>query len=289
MVRRKLLLATLIAVLAQFPGTPAAGFASEVACSLTGVLSGSCTAPTAGASTDGQSVSVRAEQSDAGNTGATRDRGAASPRRGGAASAKEATHKKTVRIFARGKVTDLGNLPALQAPGPAPCSPCTAGNFTVTVSDLVNFTPSAPVAAMEPNGWAVVRVPANFIAQSSPEVHTGPLLGSEAEVRFAPLGFVWNYGDGIRRSTATAGQTWQLLGVPEFSETTTSHAYTLAGRFVVQVEASFTAEYRFAGQDWNAVSGIVTATSKPLDVVVGQAKTVLVSKDCAVDRRGPGC
>jgi len=194
-----------------------------------------------------------------------------------------------VLVFARGKVTDLSNLQMPKVPAAGTCSPCAPRNFTISVSDLVNFAPSAPTAAMEPNGWAVVRVPANFIAQSAPELHTGPLLGYDAEVRFTPLSYDWNYGDGIRRTTASGGQTWQQLGVPEFSDTFTSHAYTLAGRFEAEVKASFTAEYRFAGQEWNAVSGIVTATSEPLEVLVGEAKTVLVSKDCAVDRHGPGC
>lgn len=289
MVRRQLLLAALIVVLLQLAGAAAAGFASEGSCSLTAVLSGSCGAPTSGASTDGQSVSVRAEQRASGGSAATRGRAATGPRRGGSGPAKAAPEKKPVLVFARGKVTDLGNLPMPAGPASAACSPCAPGNFTVSVSDLVNFTPGAPTAAMEPNGWAVVRVPANFMARSSPEVHTGALLGYEAEVRFTPLRYDWDYGDGIRRTTSTGGQTWQLLGLPEFSQTPTSHAYTLAGRFAARVKASFTAEYRFAGQEWNAVSGIVTATSDPLEVVVGQAKTVLVSEDCAVDRSGPGC
>lgn len=287
MVRSRYLLTALIAGLLL--ASPVSSEAATQGCTLAQRNSGLCSATTAGASTDGQSVSVRAEQRSTGGSGATRGRGASVPKRGNAAPGKAVQEKKPVRIFARGKLTTLGDLPMPPAPGPAPCAPCAPGTFTVSVSDLVNFTPSAPTAVMEPNGWAVVRVPANFIAQSSPEIHTGPLLGSQAEVRFTPQRYAWNYGDGIRRSTATGGQSWQLLGLPEFSETTTSHAYTSAGRFVAQVEASFTAEYRFAGEDWNAVTGIVTAASGPLSVVVGQAKTVLVSEDCDMDRHGPGC
>jgi len=245
--------------------------------------------PTSGASSDGQGVSVRAEQRASGSSGVGSGRAAAGPRRGGSGPAKAAPEKKPVLVFARGTVTDLSGLPVPAGPEAARCSPCAPRNFSVTVSDLVNFTPSAPTVAMEPNGWAVVRVPANFIAQSSPELHAGALLGYEAEVRFTPVRYDWNYGDGIRRSTSTGGQTWQTLGVPEFSETPTSHAYTVAGRFAAQVEASFTAEYRFAGQQWNDVSGIVTAASDTFEVLVGQAKTVLVSEDCAIDRSGPGC
>lgn len=288
MVWQKLLLVALVIVVVQL--TTASAAAGELTgCSPVAGLSGACGTPSSGASSDGQSVSVRAEQRAAGGTGASRGRAVTGPRRGGSGPAKAAPEKKPVLVFARGKVTDLSNLQMPKAPAAGTCSPCAPRNFTISVSDLVNFAPSAPTAAMEPNGWAVVRVPANFIAQSTPEVHTGPLLGYDAEVRFTPLSYDWNYGDGIRRTTASGGQTWQLLGVPEFSDTPTSHAYTLAGRFEAEVKASFTAEYRFAGQAWNAVSGIVTATSEPLEVLVGEAKTVLVSKDCAVDRYGPGC
>lgn len=251
--------------------------------------------PTSGASTDGRSVSVRAEQRSTGGSASAPLRRATGSRQGSAAPRGvkgAAPARKPVLVFARGRVTDISTLMP-RPPGPGACSSCTPArtptSFAVSVSDLVNFVPAPPDVAMEPNGWAVVGVPANFIARTAPETQAGPLLGADAEVRFTPVQYSWNYGDGPGKTTTEGGQTWQALGLPEFTETPTSHRYAASGEFSAQVEAAFRAEYRYAGMEWQAVSGIVTATSHPLAVLVAQAKTVLVSRDCAADRGGPGC
>lgn len=170
----------------------------------------------------------------------------------------------------------------------APGSPCDP-NLVVRISDLVNIRPVAASSAMEPSGWMVVGLPANFITDASAHVRSGILLGFPADVRFAPVEFRWGYGDGATRASSSGGSTWEALGVPEFSETATSHTYTERGRYTITAAVVYTAEYRFAGQPWRDIAGTLTIPEAPMSALAGEARTVLVDRDCSRDRRGPGC
>ncbi|TFC95129.1 MULTISPECIES: hypothetical protein [Cryobacterium] len=172
--------------------------------------------------------------------------------------------------------------------GCIPGSPCDP-NLIVRVSDLINFQPSAPTQAMEPRGWSVVGLPANFIAAASVHTLSGSLLGYPAEVRFTPIGYRWSYGDGAEAGTTSGGATWTALGLPEFSATPTSHVFRRAGAFSVQVSAVYSAEYRFAGSAWRSVRGTLPVPAEPLGVTVGDAQTVLVDHTCMTNPAGPGC
>ena len=169
-----------------------------------------------------------------------------------------------------------------------PGSPCDP-NLVVRVTDLVNFQPMAPSQVMEPRGWSVAGLPANFVASAAVHTRTGALLGYPAEVRFTPVGYSWTYGDGTQASTASGGATWAALGLPEFSDTDTSHEFRRPGAYSVTVSVVYSAEYRFAALAWRAVQGTLTVSASPLGVIVGDAQTVLVNRECASSRAGPGC
>lgn len=142
---------------------------------------------------------------------------------------------------------------------------------------------------MEPNGWAVVGLDANFVAAAAVDVQSGALLGANADVRFTPGAFRWRYGDGATRTSAGGGGTWKQLGLAEFSPTETSHSYAATGTFTVHVSVSYSAEYRFANQDWQPIAGKLDVAARGFSIVVGDAKTVLVGRDCAANPFGPGC
>jgi hypothetical protein len=169
-----------------------------------------------------------------------------------------------------------------------PGSPCDP-NLVVRVSDLVNFQPAAPSQTMEPRGWSVAGLPANFIASASVHTRTGALLGYPAEVRFTPVGYRWTYGDGAQASTSSGGATWAALGLPEFSVTATSHTFGSSGSYAVVVAVVYSAEYRFAGLAWRPVEGTLAISAGPLVVIVGDAQTVLVNRECTANPAGPGC
>lgn len=150
----------------------------------------------------------------------------------------------------------------------------------VTVTDLASFRPQAPAHAMEPDGWSVVGLPTNFIAQAEPHTVRGTLFGIPAEVRFTPTTYHWRYGDGDTLNTPHAGATWSRLGVSEFSETVTSHAYAAAGTYTVQLSVHHSPEYRLAGGSWRKIDGTIPVAAPALIVRVYTAKTALVDAPC---------
>ncbi len=166
-----------------------------------------------------------------------------------------------------------------------PCDP----NLVVSASDLVNFRPAAPTQQMEPRGWSVVGLPTNFIATAVVHSRSGVLLGFPAEVRFTPVGFRWDFGDGQSLDSSDGGATWAALNLPEFSDTPTSHIFTGTGGRSIALSVVYSADYRFAGIPWRTVRGTLSVPTEPLSVVVAEAHTVLVNRGCAADSAGPGC
>ena len=160
---------------------------------------------------------------------------------------------------------------------------------TVTLADLVNFRATPGVAQMEPTGWMVIGLPTNFWIQTQAQVQSGILLGQQADVRFTPVGYDWDYGDGTTASSTSAGGSWQALRLEEFATTPLSHTYTEPGTYRIESRVSFSAEYRFAAGEWQAIEGVVDSASNILQAIAGSASTVLVSSDCLQKPSAVGC
>jgi hypothetical protein len=169
------------------------------------------------------------------------------------------------------------------------CNPVDPFPTTVSLADIASFRPSTPSQGMEPSGWSVVGLPSNFFAAASVEVLSGRVLGFDALVRFTPIAYHWDYGDGAVRSSSTGGSTWAALGLPEFSETATSHAYAASGDRTVQLSVEYAAEYSFAGRAYTAIAGTLSVPAPALSTRAGTADTVLVGRDCIGAPSGPGC
>lgn len=169
------------------------------------------------------------------------------------------------------------------------CNPVDPFPTTVSLADIASFRPSTPSQGMEPSGWSVVGLPSNFFAAASVEVLSGRVLGFDALVRFTPIAYHWDYGDGAVRSSSTGGATWAALGLPEFSETATSHAYAASGDRTVQLSVEYAAEYSFAGRAYTAIAGTLSVSAPALSTRAGTADTVLVGRDCIGAPSGPGC
>lgn len=174
-----------------------------------------------------------------------------------------------------------------------PGDPFYREGYTVTgpvrLTDLVNFRPVAGTSHMEPDGWMIVGLDTNFYARASIHVQDRILLGRPASVRFTPVRFRWLYGDGTSASRAFAGTTWAAQTVGEFDATTTSHIYDRAGTYVINLTVDFAAEYRYAAGDWTPIAGTLPIAANALTATAGDARTVLVSRDCTVETTGPGC
>jgi hypothetical protein len=159
----------------------------------------------------------------------------------------------------------------------------------VTLTDIATFHATPGTQRMEPDGWTVPGLETNFYALTRTHVVTGTLLGRPAAVRFTPVGFHWDYGDGARVTRGTAGGSWASRGQHEFEHTPTSHRYTRDGDYTIRLVIDFAAEYRFDGSVFHPISGVIPLRANDLRITVQGATTVLVERDCEVDPTGPGC
>lgn len=158
----------------------------------------------------------------------------------------------------------------------------------VTVADLAAFTPQQPSFAAEPAGLGVAGLPTNVIAGASEHTVAGTLFGRPVIVRFTPVGFRFDYGDGATSTSSTGGASWAALGQAQFTPTPTSHTFTSPGEYTVTVSVAYTAVVDF-GVTTRAVNGTVVADAAPQTLRVLEARTALVDKTCAQNPRGPGC
>ena len=158
-----------------------------------------------------------------------------------------------------------------------------------TLNDIAAFRPSPGVDHMEPDGWFVVGLDANFYATGGSSVVPGTLLGYPANVRFTPIRWRWTYGDGTSATRATRGATWAAQGIQEFEPTSTSHVYSAAGTYYIDLTIGYRAEYNFNGSGWATIAGTLWLPANRLVATVGSAKTVLVERDCTAPPFGPGC
>lgn len=161
---------------------------------------------------------------------------------------------------------------------PADADPVPAGAAqVVAITDVARFLPAAAKLHAEPKGWAVVGVPANFWVEVAPVTVDGELLGEDAQVRFTPRGYRFDYGDGATRTTTTAGASWATLGQEELTETATSHLYEERGDRRAAVTVYYSAEYRFAGGPWIGIDGAVAGQAPPLRELVVIERTALTT------------
>ena len=198
----------------------------------------------------------------------------------------------SVNVPGTGTGTGTGTGRGGTAVTPPPPPPLRDG-YTVTapisLTDLVNFTPVAGIAHMEPNGWMIVGLDTNFYATVESGVQTGLLLDLPASVRFSVERYRWTYGDGNSATRSTSGSRWAALGREEFDPTATSHVYRAAGSYSIDLAIDYSAEYQYAGGPWVPISGSIPVAANRLVAAAGNANTVLVGRDCAQHPSGPGC
>ncbi len=145
------------------------------------------------------------------------------------------------------------------------------------IDDVARFLPAVATMHAEPDGWAVVGVPANFWVDVKAMTVAGELLGEAAEVRFTPQAYQFAYGDGTTRTTTTPGASWADLGQEELTKTSTSRVYGARADRQATVTVIYSAEYRFAGGPWIGVAGAVSGTTPPHRVLVVVERTALTT------------
>ncbi len=172
-------------------------------------------------------------------------------------------------------VADRGVTPTPAPPG----SP--------TITDIADFPVSVATVHNQPEGWGVVGKPTNFYTEGGAHEVTGTLLGQPATVRFTPVAWHWDYGDGVTNTTDTGGRRWTKE--KQFRPTPTSHEYEEKADYTITTFIDYVAEYRFAGGPWIRVDGGLRVRANDLDIITWRVKTVLVAHDCIEDPKGIGC
>ncbi|MCW3494592.1 hypothetical protein [Microbacterium sp. SSM24] len=159
----------------------------------------------------------------------------------------------------------------------------------VTLADLASFRPATPRLTGQPAGFAIAGMPANLVAAASVQSIPGTVLDWEVTVRFTPVSFEFDHGDGTSAVYTTGGATWEQLGQPQLTPTATSHVFRDRGTYSVAVTVRYAASVNFGTGTWRPVPGYVTATSGGYAVRVLEARTALVDKTCIENPDGPGC
>ena len=159
----------------------------------------------------------------------------------------------------------------------------------VTLEDLASFRPTAPTLGGEPAGFGVVGMPTNLVAEASRQDIPGTVLGWDVTVRFTPVAYVFDNGDGTTTRTTTGGRSWESLRQGRFTPTATSHVYRERGTYTVTVTVEYAASVNFGSGTWRPVPGTVRATAPGYDIRVVEVRTALVDSTCTEDPHGPGC
>jgi hypothetical protein len=172
------------------------------------------------------------------------------------------------------------------SPAPDPAQPTPQ---VITLSDVAGFLPHDASIRSQPNGWAIVGAPVNLFTDATAQVVDGVLLGRPAQVRFVPVSFTWDHGDGTVTTTAGPGASWKQLGQQDFTSTDTSHAYPSIGDRRVALTITYSPSYRFDGGGWQQIPGTLPVQVGPVTIHVLQGSTVLVGGACGTRNAGPGC
>ncbi|WP_404312177.1 hypothetical protein LG314_12910 [Agrococcus terreus] len=157
----------------------------------------------------------------------------------------------------------------------------------ITIEDLAAFRPTVGELVVEPDGWGVVGTPTNFYATAESHTMQGELLGSQVTVRWTPTTYAFDYGDGTTQTTEGSGAAWRGTG-EQWTETSTSHAYTSRDDVTASLTVTFTAEVD-AGGGWFRVPGSLPVEAPAVPVKVFEVDTVLTAGDCAAAPTAPGC
>lgn len=262
-----------------------------------------------GATNNGSSVSIGASRQV--------DRPSAAPDRGsrggggGGGFAPQETVRDPNAVYPGGRTRDewlaqcafdLSCAGAGEAPGGAPlpgteqadvrpteAEPEAQPDVTsATIDDVASFAPTPPRMVGEPDGVGVVGMPTNFLVDATEHTERGEIFDIPVTVRFTPVSYLFDYGDGATQETTSPGTTWDDLDAPQFTATETSHSYGETGEFAASVTIRYAAEAD-AGFGWFPIAGVLAIDAGPVTVRVVDVDTALVDRTCEEDPGGPGC
>ncbi|MFD2756959.1 hypothetical protein [Gulosibacter faecalis] len=156
-------------------------------------------------------------------------------------------------------------------PGPAPLP------ATLNASDLANVAPTQAELFMEPDGWAILGQPVNFWTSASTHTVDTTVLGHSVTVTFTPVSTTYDYGDGTSQTLETPGASWADQGLPELSDTHTSHRYSVDAPVTVSAIINYSATVAAAGRTIT-VTGTIQSISTTLSFDLYESDTYLAAQ-----------
>ncbi|MFD2674867.1 hypothetical protein [Gulosibacter bifidus] len=160
--------------------------------------------------------------------------------------------------------------PVNDAPAPPPLP------STIQVSALANIAPHTATLHMEPNGWAILGRPVNFWTDAKRHTQNATVLGHQVTITFTPDHTVYNYGDGTTQTAYEPGGSWAELGVPELTDTHTSHRYSEKTTHSATATIHYRATVNAAGRSI-PVAGTISTTTNALTFQQWEVDIHLVS------------
>ncbi|MFD6698636.1 MULTISPECIES: PKD domain-containing protein [unclassified Microbacterium] len=153
---------------------------------------------------------------------------------------------------------------------------------------MARFVPSTATVTGEPDNVAVVGLPANFLSSAKTETIPGTILGRALTIRFTPVNYAFDYGDGEQRTSTTPGTAWDASGQAQFTPTDTSHVYKQPGAYTVTVTVTYAAGIDL-GTGWIPINGTLNGPPASQQIRVVKAHTALVQGTCLERPKAPGC
>ncbi len=270
------------------------GVGSELGCAGGNALIGGCSV-----TNSGSSISVGGEQTSPGSPGTTSPQTAPISGGGSAGGAPDASHATEDDANAidcswsssqgcpRVLHPEIPYGPAEEEEPPEPAEDEPALP-TITIADLVTFAPPGALVVGEPDNVGVADLPANFVGTAETSQTAATLFGFPLSIRFSPVSFTFDYGDGTTQESASGGATWAALGQAQLTPTTTSHVYAERGTYLARVDVHYAAEIDLGG-GWFPVQGVVTAAGAAQEFRVFEAHTALVAHTCGERPDAVGC
>ncbi len=147
---------------------------------------------------------------------------------------------------------------------------------------------SAATIASQPGPNTLRGAETNLYAEAVEQAFDINLLGQKVHIKATPIGYIWNYGDGVSLGpTPCAGA--QLPQDRWGAKTPTGHIYTVTGDFAVSGATHFRGTYSVNGGAPLAIPGQGTFSSAPLPVSVWRSVTKSYADYCHQNPLGVGC
>jgi len=141
--------------------------------------------------------------------------------------------------------------------------------------EWTQLRPQPSDIALQPNtGWVIATVPTVAMAEDAPRLHAATLLGAAVDIRATASGYRWEWGDGSHTSTSDPGRP--------YPHGTVTHTYPHASEeATVQLETTWTGEYRINGGPWRDFDTTISSESTPVDLAIYDPRSRLVACDLA--------